>query len=178
MYVSLGGCLVREALPSPTDSVGGVKLNGRIALEHQHTANQGRPPLSPRTCQYLCVVRRTAPTNTLPPPCGSVCRPYPPCSLQHHWPLGECLPGACPARYLCIKYLAPSLSSPREVPQVDRTRPQTFPASRCISRNMRIQQHKMSLPPLPTTTLAIVINWVQRMGQILRHGEKVLQIVW
>ena len=48
----------------------------------------------------------------------------------------------------------------------------------CISRNMRIQQHKMSLPPLPTTTLAIVINWVQRMGQILRHGEKVLQIVW
>ena len=40
---------------------------------------------------------------------------------------------------------------------------------------MRIQQHKLSLPPLPTTT---VINWVQRMGQILRHGEKVLQIVW
>ena len=36
----------------------------------------------------------------------------------------------------------------------------------------------MSLPPLPTTTLAIVINWVQRMGQILRHGEKELQIVW
>ena len=48
----------------------------------------------------------------------------------------------------------------------------------CTSRNMRIQQHKMSLPPLPTTTLAIVMNWVQRMGQILRHGEKVLQIVW
>ena len=47
-----------------------------------------------------------------------------------------------------------------------------------MSRNMRIQQHKMSLPPLPTTTLAIVINRVQRMGQILRHGEKVLQIVW
>ena len=47
-----------------------------------------------------------------------------------------------------------------------------------MSRNMTIQQHKMSLPPLPTTTLAIVINWVQRMGQILRHGEKVLQIVW
>ena len=43
---------------------------------------------------------------------------------------------------------------------------------------MRIQQHKMSLPPLPTTTLAIVIYRVQRMGQILRHGEKVLQIVW
>ena len=30
----------------------------------------------------------------------------------------------------------------------------------------------MSLPPLLTTTLAIVINWVQRMGQILRHGKK------
>ena len=43
---------------------------------------------------------------------------------------------------------------------------------------MRIQQHKMLLPPLPTSTLAIVINWVQRMGQNLRHGEKVLQIVW
>ena len=50
--------------------------------------------------------------------------------------------------------------------------------ARCISRNMRIQQHKMSLPPLPTSTLAIIINWVQRTGQILRHGEKVLQIVW
>ena len=37
---------------------------------------------------------------------------------------------------------------------------------------MRLQQHKMSPPTLPTTTLAIVINWVQRMGQILRHGEK------
>ena len=35
-------------------------------------------------------------------------------------------PGACPACYLCIKYptLAPNLSSPREVPQVDRTGPQ------------------------------------------------------
>ena len=31
----------------------------------------------------------------------------------------------------------------------------------------------MSLPPLPTTTLAIIINRVQRIGQILRHGEKV-----
>ena len=30
----------------------------------------------------------------------------------------------------------------------------------------------MSLPPLPTTILAIIINWVQRMG--LRHREKVL----
>ena len=47
-----------------------------------------------------------------------------------------------------------------------------------ISRNMRIQQHKMSLPPLPTTTLAIVMSWVQRMGQILRHSKNVLQIVW
>ena len=36
----------------------------------------------------------------------------------------------------------------------------------------------MSLPPLPTTTLAIIINRVQRMGQIPRHGEQVLQIVW
>ena len=44
----------------------------------------------------------------------------------------------------------------------------------CISRNMRLQQHKMSLQPLPTTTLAIVINWVQRMGQVLTHREKLL----
>ena len=36
----------------------------------------------------------------------------------------------------------------------------------------------MSLPPLPTTTLGIIINWVQRKGQVLRHGEKVLQVVW
>ena len=43
---------------------------------------------------------------------------------------GWSAPGACQARYLCIKYptLAPSLSSPREVPQLDRTRPQTFHA--------------------------------------------------
>ena len=42
-----------------------------------------------------------------------------------------------------------------------------------MSRKMRVQQHKMSLPPLPTTALAIIINWVQRMGQIPRHCEKV-----
>ena len=30
-------------------------------------------------------------------------------------------------------------------------------------------------PPLDTITLAIVINGVQRVCQILRHGEKVLQ---
>ena len=39
-----------------------------------------------------------------------------------------------------------------------------------------------SNPPSPRPpcngTLAIIINWVQRMGQILRHGEKELQIVW
>ena len=35
----------------------------------------------------------------------------------------------------------------------------------------------MSLPTLPNTTLAIIINWVQRMGQIPRHSEKILQIV-
>ena len=46
-----------------------------------------------------------------------------------HWHfMGECLPGARQARYLCFKYLisSPGLSSPWEVPQVDRTRPQTF----------------------------------------------------
>ena len=43
---------------------------------------------------------------------------------------------------------------------------------------MRIQQHKISLPPVPTTTPTIVINCVQKMSQILRHGEKILQIVW
>ena len=47
---------------------------------------------------------------------------------------GECLPGAHPAHaqratfVISILSLAPSLSSPWEVPQVDRTRPQTFPA--------------------------------------------------
>ena len=51
--------------------------------------------------------------------------------LHRGWcPVGECLPGARPARYLCIKYpsLAPSLFSPWEVTQVDRTRPQNFRA--------------------------------------------------
>ena len=89
--------------------------------------------------------------------------------------------GACPARYLCITYL---ISSPKFV--FTRGNPPSRPhktanlpcKAPCISRNMRIQLHKKSLPPLPTTTLSIVINWVQRMGQIFRHSEKVLQIVW
>ena len=60
----------------------------------------------------------------------------------------------CPARSLCIDYL---ISSPTFILTLG-TGLQTFLA-------MRIQQHKMSLPPLPTTTLVIVINWGQRMGQ-------------
>ena len=67
----------------------------------------------------------------------------------------------CPARarraYFCIKYPIPS---PRFLLTLG-------------SRNMRIQQHKMSLPPLPTTkTLTIIINWGQRMGHILRHARR------
>ena len=48
--------------------------------------------------------------------------------------MGECLPGTRPAHarrttfVLSILSLAPGLSSPREVPHVDRTRPQTFRA--------------------------------------------------
>ena len=48
--------------------------------------------------------------------------------------MGECLPGVCPAHAqratfdFSILALAPNLSSPKEVPQVDRTGPQTFPA--------------------------------------------------
>ena len=34
----------------------------------------------------------------------------------------------------------------------------------------------MSLPLLATTTLAIITNWVQKLGQILRHCEKVLRL--
>ena len=80
------------------------------------------------------------------------------------WPrrsMGECLPGACPARYLCIKYL---ISSPRFIltegsPPSRPHRTANLPCKApCISRNTRIQQHNMSLPPLPTTTLAIVMN--------------------
>ena len=46
----------------------------------------------------------------------------------------RCAPGACPAHarrttfVLSILGLAPNISSPREVPQVDRTGPQTCPA--------------------------------------------------
>ena len=89
--------------------------------------------------------------------------------------------GACPVCYLCIQYLISSpkfiltLGIPPSRPHKTANLPCKAP---CKSQNMRIQQHKMSLPPLPTTTLAIIINLVQRMGQILRHGEKVLQIVW
>ena len=42
-----------------------------------------------------------------------------------------------------------------------------------------LRTHKGGLtpfhPPLDTTTLAIVIDGVQRVCQILRHGEKILQ---
>ena len=50
------------------------------------------------------------------------------CKISRGRLWGECLPGACVTFVLCILSLAPSLSSPREVPQVDRTRPQTFRA--------------------------------------------------
>ena len=76
-------------------------------------------------------------------------------------------PPPCPVRYLCIKYLVsrPKLiltwGSPPSRPHETANLP--CKAS-CISRDMRVQQHKMSLPPLPTTTLAIIRNWVQRMG--------------
>ena len=99
----------------------------------------------------------------------------------HHGLLGECLPGACTARYVCIKY---GISSPKIIltlgspPSRPHHTAYLICKGPCISRNMRIQQHKMSLPPLPTTTLTIVMNWVQTMGQILRHRKKVLQIVW
>ena len=101
--------------------------------------------------------------------------------LRNTLPMGECLPGTCPARYLCIKYL---ISSPKffltlgSPPSRLHWTANLLRKTPCVSPNMRIQQHKMSLPPLPTTTLAIVINWVQGMGQIHRHGKKVLQIVW
>ena len=65
---------------------------------------------------------------------------------------------------LSILSLAPSLSPPRDAPQVDCTRPQTF--------------HAKHVATTSNHTLAIIINWVQRMGQMLRHYEKVLQIVW
>ena len=52
---------------------------------------------------------------------------------SHNPPKGECLPGmrlahARRAIVLSILCLAPSLSPPREIPQVDCTRSQTFPA--------------------------------------------------
>ena len=75
----------------------------------------------------------------------------------------------CPAQYLCIEYptLAPSLSSPREVPQVDRTRPENLP---CKARSK--YENSTTQYVTPTTTLAIIINWVQRTDQILRlFGE-------
>ena len=51
---------------------------------------------------------------------------------------GECLPGACPAHARRATFVfsilapAPNLSSPREVPQVDRTGPQTFRARHLV----------------------------------------------
>ena len=55
-----------------------------------------------------------------------------------HAHLGECLPGAPPVHaqratfVLSILSLAPSLSSPWEIPQVDHTRLQTFPARHLV----------------------------------------------
>ena len=78
-------------------------------------------------------------------------------------------------RYLCIGY---PISSPKFILALGSP-PSNLPCrAPCISQDTRIQQHKKTLPPLPTTTLAIIINWVQRTGQIFGHGKKVLQIAW
>ena len=97
-------------------------------------------------------------------------------AIPHH-AMGECLPGACPVCYLCIEH---PISSPKfihtSIPPKKPHWTANLPCkATCVSRNMRIQQHKIQLP---APILAIIINWVQRMGQILGHGEKVLQIVW
>ena len=68
---------------------------------------------------------------------------------------------------------APSLSSPREVRQVDHTSPSLQGTSHKPKYENSTTQNVT-----PTTSNHIVINWVQRMGQILRHSKKVLQIVW
>ena len=67
----------------------------------------------------------------------------------------------CPARYLCIKY---PISCPKFIltlgspPSRPHWTANLLCKARCISRNMRIQQHKMSPPPFPTTTLTIIIK--------------------
>ena len=84
-------------------------------------------------------------------------------------------PGACPAHYLCIK--SPG-SSPKSIltsgspPKTPHWNANLPCKARCISRNMRIQQHKMSIPPLHTTTLAIVINWSKGWARFLDTARR------
>ena len=90
-------------------------------------------------------------------------------------------PSTCPEHYLCIKH---AISSSKFVLTLGKhpSRPHytanLLCKAPCTSRNMKFQRHKMSLSPLATTTLAIVINRVQKMGPNIRHGEKILQLVW
>ena len=94
--------------------------------------------------------------------------------------LGECLPGAH-ARHaifvLSILSLAPS--SHWEVPP-SRTALDHKPSLQGTLHKPKYENSTTQnvTPLLPTTTLGIIINWVQRMGQILRHSERILSIVW
>ena len=85
-------------------------------------------------------------------------------SRNFYFKRDPCLGGnVCPARTRCATFvlsilsLAPSLSPPGEVPQVDRTRLQTFRTKHIAYENSTTQN------VTPTTS---------------NHCEKVLQIVW
>ena len=85
------------------------------------------------------------------------------------------LPGACPARYLCIKYLVSSpkfiltLGSPPNTPHWTAN---LLCKATCVSRNMTIQQHKMSLPPLPTTIPETGCKgWAKFLGMARRYSK-------
>ena len=105
-------------------------------------------------------------------------RPPPPAPMQEalRHTQGECLPGACPARYLCIKYLISSpkgLSPLREVPQVDRTRPQTFSAN-LLFPFWTVPHPCLFLSPTSPNNLEYLLtvsqNWAHPLHPIYDNG--------
>ena len=145
-----------HAKASPLDPKGGQR---QLLQRGQWCVSLQISPMTLPTAYFSSFATQCA---WSPPPCcmglGALGKFHGPIHHVHlgTLPKGKCsgehkLPGnVCPRRARRVTFgvskltLAPSLSAPREGPQIDRTANLLCKAS-CTSQNMRIQQHKISL---------------------------------
>ena len=94
------------------------------------------PEVTDESCQHKSHRQKLGPMHRQQPKCYiavfctcCIARQKP----STEWTAGECLPSACPARYLCIKY---PISSPSFIPTLGSppSRPQTFRAKHLARR--------------------------------------------